>query len=58
MQHEAHRQFKNQLYEQLARLGKALANPHRLELIDLPAQGERTAKDLARESDLRVTSTS
>jgi rhodanese-related sulfurtransferase len=58
MEHAAHRQFKNQLYEQFARIGKALANPHRLELIDLLAQGERTVDDLARESDMPVASTS
>src|SRR5712692_4818452 len=58
MERRAHRQFKNQLYEQFARIGKALANPHRLELIDLLAQGERTVEDLARESDMPIASTS
>ena len=42
-----HRQFKNQLYGQFARLGKALASPHRLELLDLLAQSERTVESLA-----------
>ena len=41
----AHREFKDRLYGQLARLGKALSNPHRLEILDLLAQqfepGER-----------------
>jgi hypothetical protein len=36
------RVFKNRLYGQVARLGKALASPHRLELLDLLAQSERT----------------
>jgi rhodanese-related sulfurtransferase len=58
MNHQTHREFKNQLYEQFARVSKALANPHRLELIDLLAQGERTVEDLARESDMPVASTS
>lgn len=44
-----HRQFKTQLYGQFARLGKALASPHRLELIDLLAQSERTVESLASE---------
>jgi DNA-binding transcriptional ArsR family regulator len=35
------RRFKTLLYEQFARVGKALANPHRLELLDVLAQGER-----------------
>jgi rhodanese-related sulfurtransferase len=53
-----HREFKDGLYEQFARVGRALANPHRLELIDLLAQGERTVEDLARESAMSVANTS
>ena len=44
----AHREFKAQLYAQFARLGKALASPQRLELLDLLAQGERLAGDWRR----------
>ncbi len=36
------RRFKTLLYEQFARMGKALASPHRLELLDVLSQGERT----------------
>ena len=36
----------------------ALANPHRLELLDLLAQGERSVEELAREASLSVTNTS
>ncbi len=53
-----HRAFKNQLFEQFARIGKALANPHRLELLDLLAQGERTVENLAQETSISVASTS
>jgi rhodanese-related sulfurtransferase/predicted transcriptional regulator len=53
-----HRQFKDRLYEQFARVGRALANPHRLELIDLLAQGERNVEDLAREAAMSVANTS
>jgi rhodanese-related sulfurtransferase len=53
-----HREFKDQLFEQFARIGKALANPHRLELLDLLAQGERTVEDLAREVGMSVANTS
>jgi DNA-binding transcriptional ArsR family regulator len=50
MQHEnAHRAFKDRLYGQFARIGKALANPHRLEILELLAQGERTVESLAGE---------
>ncbi len=52
------RQFKDQLFEQLARISKALASPRRLELIDLLAQGERTVEDLAELTGLSVANTS
>jgi len=53
-----HRAFKDQLYAQFARLGKALSSPARLELLDLLAQGERTVEALAREADLSVANAS
>lgn len=53
-----HRDFKDALYAQLARIGKAVASPHRLELIDLLAQGERRVDDLARETGLSIANAS
>jgi rhodanese-related sulfurtransferase/DNA-binding transcriptional ArsR family regulator len=44
-----HREFKDRLYEQFARVGKALSSPHRLELLELLGQGERTVDSLAGE---------
>ena len=59
MQHDnAHRLFKDRLYGQFARIGKALANPHRLEVLELLAQGERTVESLAREIGLSFANTS
>jgi rhodanese-related sulfurtransferase/DNA-binding transcriptional ArsR family regulator len=59
MSHDrAHRVFKDRLYDQLARVGKALANPHRLELLELLAQGERTVEALAAESGLSTANAS
>jgi len=55
---DTERDFKNELFKQLARIGKAVANPHRLELIDLLAQGERRVDALARETDLAVANAS
>ncbi|MHB9025403.1 MAG: ArsR/SmtB family transcription factor [Armatimonadota bacterium] len=52
------RQFKDAIYEQFARIGKALAHPHRLELLDLLQQAERTVETLARETGLSIASTS
>ncbi len=53
-----HRTFKDQHYGELARVGKALASPQRLELLDLLSQGARTVEDLAREASLSVANTS
>jgi rhodanese-related sulfurtransferase len=52
------RAYKNAIYEQLARIGKAVASPRRLELLDLLAQGPRTVEALAREAGLGVANTS
>lgn len=52
------RERKTALYGQFARIGKALANPARLELLDLLAQGERSVEDLAQAADLKVANTS
>jgi rhodanese-related sulfurtransferase len=49
---------KTALYEQFARVGKALANPARLELLDLLAQGERSVEELAEAASLKVSNTS
>ena len=54
----SHRDFKNGLYEQLARIGKTLGNPHRLELLELLAQSERTVESLATETGLSVANAS
>src|SRR5436190_20092789 len=54
----AHREFKDRLYGQLARIGKALSSPHRLELLELLAQGERTVEALANESSLSIANAS
>ncbi len=51
-------QAKAGLYEQFARVGKALSSPKRLELLDLLAQGERTVEDLAAEAGLGLSSCS
>jgi len=55
---DTHRDFKDRLYGQLARLGKALSSPHRLEILELLAQGERTVDSLATEMGLSLANTS
>ena len=53
-----HRQFNDRLYGQFARLGKALASPQRLELLDLLTQSERTVESLAAEIGSSTANTS
>jgi rhodanese-related sulfurtransferase/DNA-binding transcriptional ArsR family regulator len=55
---DRHREFKDRLYGQFARLGKALSNPHRLEMLELLAQGERTVDSLATELGVSVANAS
>ena len=50
--------FKDRIYRQFARVGKAVAAPGRLELLDLLCQGPRTVEVLAREAGLAVANTS
>ena len=52
------RQAKDHLFEQFARVGKALSSPARLELLDLLAQCERTVDSLARAAGLQVSTCS
>ncbi len=52
------RRYKDAIYRQLARIGKAVASPRRLELLDLLAQGPRTVERLARETGQSVANTS
>jgi rhodanese-related sulfurtransferase/DNA-binding transcriptional ArsR family regulator len=48
------RDIKNHLYEQVARIGKAMASPKRLELVELLCQGEKTVELLAQQADISV----
>jgi len=48
------RTAKDLLYEQVARIGKALSSPKRLELLEVLAQGEKTVEALAAELDIDV----
>ncbi len=49
---------KQRIYEQFARISKALAAPARLELLDLLSQGERAVDGLARATALSVANAS
>ncbi len=48
------RALKNLLYEQVARLGKALASAKRLELLEILCQGEKCVEHLAADAEISV----
>ena len=52
------REFKDRVYEELARITKALANPHRLEIIELLAQGDYPVEQIAIQTSLSVANAS
>lgn len=53
-----HRELKDPLYAQFARIGHAAASPKRLELLDLLSQGEKTVETLAEQSSTPIKNTS
>jgi rhodanese-related sulfurtransferase/DNA-binding transcriptional ArsR family regulator len=50
--------FKSDLFEQFARIGRALSSGKRLEILEFLAQGERSVQMLAGMTGLSVTNTS
>ena len=48
------RVIKDALFEQVARVSKAMASPKRLELISLLSQGPKAVEDLAVETDMSI----
>jgi rhodanese-related sulfurtransferase/DNA-binding transcriptional ArsR family regulator len=55
---DLHRPWKDHVYAQFARVGKALASPRRLELLDLLSQGPKTVETLAHEIAVSVANVS
>jgi len=53
-----HRDLKDPLYEQFARIGHAIGSPRRIELLDLLAQGEKTVELLAEQSAMSLKNAS
>ena len=58
MQPAVKREFKDRLYAEFSRIGKALGSPQRLELLEILAQGERTVESLASETSLSIANAS
>lgn len=52
------REFKNAMYDGLARLIKALANPNRLEIIEMLSQGEKSVEGVVKTTGLSFANAS
>jgi rhodanese-related sulfurtransferase len=52
------RQFKDKVYSELARVTKSLSNPHRLEIVELLAQGQFSVEEIAEQTNLPVANAS
>lgn len=50
--------FKDKVYTILANMIKAMANPHRLEIVDLLGQGEKTVEEIASETNVSFANAS
>jgi rhodanese-related sulfurtransferase/predicted transcriptional regulator len=50
--------FKDKVYSVLAKMIKAMANPHRLEIIDLLGQGEKPVEQIASETNISIANAS
>lgn len=52
------RHLKDRIYEQFSKISKAIASPHRLEIIELLAQGEKTVEGLAKALSIPIANAS
>jgi rhodanese-related sulfurtransferase len=52
------REFKDRVYGELATITKSMANPHRLEIIELLAQGEFSVEQIAEQTHLSIANAS
>jgi rhodanese-related sulfurtransferase len=58
MNMSAKHEYKARLFGEFARIGKAFSSPHRLQLIEILAQGERSVEELSQEMSLPVANVS
>ena len=49
---EMSREYKDQAYQMLAKVGKAVSSPKRLEILDILTQGSKTVDAIAKEADM------
>jgi len=55
---DSRQRLKTAIYDQFARIGRAISSPGRLELLDLLKQGPRTVEVLARRAEMTIANTS
>ena len=58
MNHQFNRELQDELYEQFARICKALGSARRFEILELLSQGEHSVEQLARETSMSIANTS
>jgi len=52
------REFKNLIYSELSRIGKAVADPKRLEILDLLCQAEKNVELISKETGMSIAAAS
>jgi rhodanese-related sulfurtransferase len=55
---EISREYKDQAYQMLAKVGKAVSSPKRLEILDILMQGAKTVEAVAKAADMSIANTS
>jgi DNA-binding transcriptional ArsR family regulator len=55
---EGNHQVKSELFDEFAKIGKALSSGRRIEAVDILANGERTVEALAEQLDISLANTS
>ena len=55
---EISREYKDQAYQMLAKVGKAVSSPKRLEILDILTQGAKTVEAIAKDADMSIANTS
>lgn len=52
------REFKDNVYNEISRISKAMSNPNRLEIIDFIANGEKCVEDIALQTGISIANAS
>lgn len=52
------REFKDSIYQEFSRIGKAISSPKRIELLDLLTQGAKSVESLATSTEMSIANTS